>query len=61
MVGLNVSEGWRPKNLRCRPGEAGSDADAWFGGAAVSPRAGGTLPAVTILFPRIDAEKLAEG
>jgi methionyl-tRNA synthetase len=66
-IPVKAEEAWRGLALPGGPGDPGAPEgdgiarrDKWFGAEAAPPRAGSTLPPVTILFPRIDAEKLAE-
>lgn len=55
-------QAWPGLGLAGRPGDAsrGAAVDQWFAGADRPPQAGATLPPVAILFPRLDAEELAE-
>ena len=64
-IPTKAEEAWAGLSLAGAPGDAageggGPDADAWFAGGAQPVNAGTTLPAVTILFPRLDPEKLSE-
>ena len=56
-----AEEAWRGLGLPGSPGDSASDGatnEAWFGGGTFPIAAGTTLPAVTILFPRIDTATL---
>jgi methionyl-tRNA synthetase len=66
-IPAKAEEAWPSLGLVGQPGEAsppgsaaGATADDWFAGHDRPVQAGVTLPAVTILFPRIDAAKVAE-
>ena len=60
-IPTKAEEAWAGLALAGAPGDAGGSLDAWFASQAPEAplNAGVTLPPVTILFPRIDAEKLA--
>ena len=59
-IPTKAEEAWAGLGLQGRPGDPiGASADLWFAGGKHAPNAGTTLPPVTILFPRIDSEKLA--
>ena len=59
-IPTKAEEAWAGLALSGAPGQAGTAGglDTWFAGGAAPVNAGVTLPPVTILFPRIDAEKL---
>ncbi|MGH7724861.1 MAG: methionine--tRNA ligase [Candidatus Eiseniibacteriota bacterium] len=60
-IPAKCEEAWAGLGLTGAPGDphAGAATAHWFAGGDRSPVAGTKLPPVTILFPRIDAEKLA--
>jgi methionyl-tRNA synthetase len=59
-----AEEAWAGLGLAGAPGDpdpaTGDQGDAWFAGGEAPVNAGTTLPPVAILFPRLDAEKLAD-
>jgi methionyl-tRNA synthetase len=61
-IPTKAEEAWFGLGLAGTPGDAAEDSgpDAWFAGGALPVNGGVALPAVTILFPRLDPEKLAE-
>jgi methionyl-tRNA synthetase len=61
VIPTKAEEAWRGLGLAQAPGpgDAGEKADAWFAGGKAPVNAGTSLPEVTILFPRIDADALS--
>jgi methionyl-tRNA synthetase len=57
-IPTKAEEAWRGLALAGAPGEAAPHRDEWFAGGEAPANAGAQLPAVTILFPRIEADKL---
>ncbi len=55
-IPTKAEEAWAGLALAGAPGDFGGD--EWLAGGSAAVNAGATLPAVTILFPRIDSEKL---
>ena len=53
-IPTKAEEAWAGLGLPGAPGGADAQADAWFAGGTTPINAGTTLPAVTILFPRVD-------
>ncbi|MEP7027812.1 MAG: class I tRNA ligase family protein, partial [Candidatus Eisenbacteria bacterium] len=58
VIPTKAEEAWRGLALPGGPADADPRGDAWFAGGGAAVNAGATLPPVTILFPRIDPEKL---
>jgi methionyl-tRNA synthetase len=59
-IPTKAEEAWRGLALAGAPGDGAPHADSWFAGSDAPVGGGTTLPPVTILFPRLDAEKLGE-
>ena len=63
-IPTKAEEAWTGLGLPGSAGDAtpatGGDGDAWFAGGDAPVNPGTTLPPVTILFPRLDPDKLGE-